>query len=322
MIDSQIYIKIIRYLDGDPDEGLHSEIMDWRFNREENERFFQHVEFLWNTSAELKDLEYLDSESSLLRLSEKLGYSMERPGLWRRFRALAVACVLLLTIGAWFYSEMYDASYLTLNTGSLTDSVALADGSMIYLGANSSFRYPEKMDSRYREVYLLKGTAFFKIFRNPARPFVVNVDSGKVTVLGTSFNISTSSRRISLGVRTGKVRFEAPGGNQSSLLTVGDHLTYDRLNHKILLDRDKSGLAYAWLTRELVFEDTGLKDVFNTLAAYYQVSFDLRFPLNSMSKFNATFKNNTLAEVLDILDETYGLSSSREGDHVVIIKKK
>ncbi len=322
MIENQQFItKIIRFLDGQSDESLKNEIMQWRFASSENEELYQQLLFLWDTSSELKDLEYLDSQSSLMRLSEKIGYTQEsRPSIfWRA--AMIAASVLLVFVGAWIYNDIFQERYLTIVTGSLNDSVELVDGSKVYLQANSAFKYPEKMNTDQRQVFLLKGNAFFKVAPDPSHPFVVHIDSGKVTVLGTSFNLGSNSSSIDLSVRTGKVRFDSPKGSQSSLLIAGDCLTYRKNSDQMILSKDTTGASYAWLTHELVFNDTPLSDVFKSLSTTYGVAFNIQTRLDNYSKFNASFKNSSLSEILSLLEETYGLKAVRSGKQISISKK-
>lgn len=65
----------------------------------------------------------------------------------------------------------------------------LADGTHVWLNAESELSYPTRFAGEMREVRL-KGEAFFDVAKNPDCPFVVRTDEVAVQVLGTSFNVS------------------------------------------------------------------------------------------------------------------------------------
>ena len=68
-------------------------------------------------------------------------------------------------------------------------TIFLKDGSIVYLNAESSIRYPEVFPDSAR-IVKLQGEAYFDIARDPDKPFIVQVGNLRVSVLGTSFNIN------------------------------------------------------------------------------------------------------------------------------------
>lgn len=68
--------------------------------------------------------------------------------------------------------------------------LTLADGTQVWLNAESSISYPTKFAGHSREV-TITGEAYFNVAHNPRQPFLVNTQSGQqVEVLGTQFNIN------------------------------------------------------------------------------------------------------------------------------------
>ena len=66
--------------------------------------------------------------------------------------------------------------------------VLLDDGTEVWLNADSKLKYPIAFSGESREV-ILSGEAYFDV-KKDARPFVVSLESGDITVLGTSFGVS------------------------------------------------------------------------------------------------------------------------------------
>ena len=95
----------------------------------------------------------------------------------------------------------------TINKSTTSKEVLLSDGSIVYLEPGSILHFDKNFKGDNREVYL-EGEAFFKIHRNPSKPFLVYYNDFVTKVLGTSFRISTnkSTGQIVVEVKTGHVQ--------------------------------------------------------------------------------------------------------------------
>ena len=67
--------------------------------------------------------------------------------------------------------------------------VLLADGTEVWLNANTILRYPERFDPKKREVEL-HGEAFFEVEKAAGNPFVVKTNKMDIQVTGTKFNVN------------------------------------------------------------------------------------------------------------------------------------
>jgi len=120
------------------------------------------------------------------------------------YRIAIAACFVLLVGMGWYwfagshslepkiYEEMADSkipsNFLRVsNEEEIEKKVLLSDGSSITLQPWSSLYYPASFTGNKREVYLT-GNAFFKVFHNPAKHFIVHAGGLLTEVLGTSFN--------------------------------------------------------------------------------------------------------------------------------------
>ena len=99
-------------------------------------------------------------------------------------------------------------SFQKQNAKGVKSTIELADGSKIWLNADSKVQYPALFNGSTREVYL-NGEAFFDIAKNPSKPFIIHLSNGTVRVLGTSFNIKAYDNEpvVETSVATGKVAF-------------------------------------------------------------------------------------------------------------------
>jgi len=312
---------IVRYLNNPSDPKLKAEIDEFRAQSAENESYFKNIEQNWLLSAKAKPLDAVRENEAVARLKKALkGNVRTMNPAWVWMRNIA-ATLLLAVMGYWLYNISTAPVWLTKSTlANQTDSVKLSDGSMIVLAPGSQIRYPQKFESdQPRNVFFSKGQAFFSITKDARHPFKVSINQSNVTVLGTSFNIQLLATGIDLSVKTGKVKFLPYQGGNASVLTAGQALNYNISNKqyttKIFLNAD------AWLTHRLVFEDTPLDVVCEQLTDYYKTPIKLQNHHKTIKKLNATFTNNTLNEVLEILSETYDIEVNKQPHQINLITR-
>ncbi|MBI4420781.1 MAG: FecR domain-containing protein, partial [Gemmatimonadetes bacterium] len=87
-------------------------------------------------------------------------------------------------------------------------TVTLRDGSVVRLGPRSQLRLTGP--GIEREV-TLEGHAFFAVAHAPDRPFTIVTSAGRVTALGTRFDLQAGGNDLSLVLLEGKVRLSTPG---------------------------------------------------------------------------------------------------------------
>lgn len=145
----------------------------------------------------------------------------------------------------------------------------LEDGSRIFLAPETAvdIRFSDKI----RSVNLLKGKVFFEVQSNPARPFQVNTDSARVTVLGTAFDVDNLAHETIISVAHGRVQVDdkTPRAQAAQQLTAGDQLAIstDKKAERrhIMLDD-----VARWRERELVARDMPIEELVDAFRPYYQ----------------------------------------------------
>ena len=104
--------------------------------------------------------------------------------------------------------------------------VTLADGSEVWLNADSELRYPARFTGADRRVWL-KGEAYFSVRTDSARPFVVEAEDVRVRVYGTEFNVSTQETgRVETVLVSGSVGMGH--GGEEVALRPGEKGTFAR----------------------------------------------------------------------------------------------
>ncbi len=124
--------------------------------------------------------------------------------------------------------------------------IILPDQSEVILNAGSTLLYPgEWADDR---LVRLDGQAFFNV--SHGSEFVVETETGKVTVLGTSFDVCARGENFQVWCHSGKVEVEHL--NSKEILTPGEMAFVEsgRLS-KVLFDANRP----FWVDGEFLFEN-------------------------------------------------------------------
>ena len=214
------------------------------------------------------------------------------------------------------------------NTTRLVQRFQLPDSSQVELHPGSSLRYARSFAGPKREVYL-QGEAFFKVRKNPARPFLVFTDHVVTTVLGTSFRVKAypHEAEATVAVREGKVDVQpfkdaqldatpthpATAGvlllpNQRAVYRLATH----RL-HKTLVDKPVMLVA-----QPLEFEARPVKEVFSALEKAYGIHLVYDQAKLAHCTVSIAFYDEPLSEKLDLLCKSLGASYSVNTDQIII----
>ncbi|WP_448664011.1 FecR family protein [Sphingomonas sp. CJ20] len=143
-----------------------------------------------------------------------------RPGR-RAAVGLAVAACAAVAVFSWpqLRFAMVPAQEFATVAGEVR-SFTLADGSRVVL--NGASRIRAKIDEGRREVALEAGEALFDVEHDEGRPFSVSAGQGRVTVLGTRFDLALNGDSVDLAVERGLVRF-GNSGDASAVLVPAAH---------------------------------------------------------------------------------------------------
>ncbi|MBC6991212.1 FecR family protein [Hymenobacter sp. BT491] len=184
-----------------------------------------------------------------------------------------------------------------------TDSLTLADGSVVVLNERSTFTYPAQFAAHRRDVYL-EGEAYFRVTKNPRRPFVIHSGSLQTRVVGTSFNVYAYPRaaRQEVTVLTGKVVVSHPFDSQKVNLLPAQHAVFDRASRSLRAAVvGNPALSLAWRRGQLRFEDAPLDEVLDKLSIRYGVAIRARAPRLHRCRVTVRFGTESVAEVVQVL---------------------
>lgn len=183
-------------------------------------------------------------------------------------------------------------------------SFRLPDGSMIKLNADSRLKISSDFGVTNRNVFL-EGEAFFEITRNPDLPFQIEADNTFTQVLGTSFNVKAypQDSLIKIAVLEGKVKVNM--GHQDATLSKDQLLTFHKHISQSSVSEFNPLTEWGWKDNIIFFDEADYPEIKTILERWYNVEItntEDDFPV--IEKFNGTFENESLEEVLEALNYT------------------
>ena len=193
--------------------------------------------------------------------------------------------------------------------------LTLADGTQVWLNAESRLEFPDRFNGNTREVRL-KGEAYFEVKKDAKRPFIVHTDYLTTRVLGTSFNVRAYSRKdASVTLVSGRVQVKADDLIQ--VLSPGEQaaLTGSQLAVKAVdtypITQWKEGFFY--------FDNESLFSIMQELARWsgVNVSFDDRSKMNVRLHF-VVERSKSLREAVANLNALGVVHAEVDGNMVII----
>ena len=234
----------------------------------------------------------------------------------------AAAVIILLAIPSFFlyrYLSKPVMQELAATTGRV-ESI-LPDGSKISLNTGAVLRYPEQFRGKKRAVSL-EGEAYFDVAHNASKPFIISSDGVRVEVKGTSFYINTRLMNgdFELVLTTGKVElyFENQPG-KTFVLNPGEKAIIHGGQVSISPNEDANYMA--WKTHRVSFNNDPLNVVVADLSKVYQADIRLGDPGLASCRLTATFDNQSLESVLNVLKATLDVDVRNSGTLVEISGK-
>lgn len=288
----------------------------WLVNSDASPEKDEALKEIWS-KAEGKPSE--DTDASFQQVLGKLGLPYISIAPYRRsisirqFVAAAAAIVIIAVSATWWagysYFDKDNAEMVELYVkNGQREEVRLPDGTSICLNSGSHILYPKNFQGKTRTVYLV-GEAYFKVKKNPEKPFIVHSSNMKVTALGTEFNVKAypEEELITASLIEGKVRV-CCNDTVSYLLTPGYQTVYNRLTAKSEKMAVDSRDVTAWQRGEIIFNNVPLSEIIYALERYYGITFHFSSHNSSNTdRYSFVFKKDAdIKEVLEVMQIVVG----------------
>lgn len=183
--------------------------------------------------------------------------------------ALTATCSLFLC-AAFLITEPFTQANTQIYLTDIGEqkTIPLSDGSTLILNTQTEVAVSYSNDER--QLQLVRGEAFFQVAHDRQRPFHVDTNRGRITALGTAFNIDQRQKSVTVVVTEGTVKVEE-NADASTLLAATDKVTVNQqitLSPRGLSPVNKTEKAPAWQQQRLEFDGNPLAEALLELNRY------------------------------------------------------
>lgn len=247
--------------------------------------------------------------------------------LWLKYTA-SIAILIAFSTTIWLYptSHLFQSEELVQMIEISTEkgerkTLTLPDGSLIIINAESFVSYPKEFTSKERNL-TLKGEAFFKITRDPKRPFIVKSAQITTTVLGTSFNIKESGGNVDVTVTSGKVKVTNLTTQSNILLVKNDQAHYNSKNGNFSQTTATTPkLQTDWSKGILNLNNVSIKDAISELENWYNVNIECNSSHILKCSIKGRYQDKTLNYILEDMKFMLDIDYSYVNDKTILIEE-
>ncbi len=308
----------IRLQDMHVESSERSAFEAWLMSSAAHQEAYAEVSGVW---------EKLDSTSQLEQLASALE-SKNKSARSSTLKNISVALSLVVTVGLSMFLFNFWHSQPTMQmvaTAALGESKTevLEDGSKLTINAHSHLEVTYYRDKRL--VKLNNGEAIFEVTKNSDRPFIVESDHTRVTVLGTRFAVNKLDKLIRVSVDHGRVKVESTGtdgqpAQQEITLSNNEVAEVGTDSAPKKVNRPASD-AFSFERGIITFTNADMREISETLSRYRQQPVRVKDAPQLNAKITAVIKARNVDKFLTKLPDMAPVKVEQQENQLMISGK-
>lgn len=224
----------------------------------------------------------------------------------------AVAASIVLVLG---YTLFFNQTITYQSEFGEQLAITLPDGSEAILNAKSKLYYKKGSWKNTERTLFLDGEAFFKVKKGNI--FTVKSNTNSVSVLGTQFNINTSSDFFEVTCYEGKVKVE--NSNSSKIISKGQAVR--SINSSSFEKWGLNDVFPSWTTGESSFTDTPLQQVISALEKQYKITIKSK-KISIDQRYSGGFTHNNLQNALHTIFDAMDIKFIFTDENTIELSEK
>ena len=221
----------------------------------------------------------------------------------------------------------------------------LPDGSIVELkvGAEISVHY----EAASRRVTLIKGEAYFRVMKDPARPFYVEANGIAVRAVGTAFSVQLQPSAVEIFVKEGAVdvghtavgRTPAGGDHRVVRVVAGKRFValtklrspkslkgtapvrLESLAEPQLVSAAEMAHQLAWRDTRQDFSGTSLSEAVALLNRHNVTQIMIEDPVVGAWRVSGSFRSDNPEGFARIIGESFDLQTDKQGEHLLLLRR-
>ncbi|HYI77341.1 MAG TPA: FecR domain-containing protein [Chryseolinea sp.] len=314
---------ILKLLDGTISPNEHRILSAWMEESEENKKLVSDFTVMWQASKDtLEEVDYKTGEEwtkfesfidqKHVERSKEIKFYSFSNGL------KIAASISAIALFSWIlYLIVFSHETVLKESGNAMVQLDLPDGSRVWLNHYSRITYQDDFNSNAR-ILILTGEAFFEVKPDPQKPFVIECNSARIKVLGTSFNVRAYEESATeVFVTAGLVNFSSIKNKEGINLKPGE-TAVTKNDIVLMLDGKENANVLAWKEKQLIFKSSSLRTVIKDLEAYFKIDIKIRNEEISHCRFTGSFNQPTIEEIIEALSVSLDLTIAKDNNVYIV----
>ncbi|WP_295767181.1 FecR family protein [uncultured Mucilaginibacter sp.] len=196
--------------------------------------------------------------------------------------------------------------------------LTLADGTMVWLNAASSLKFPTTFSGKERLVELT-GEAYFEVAKNKSMPFKVVANGVNVNVLGTHFNVMAYQDEsvVKTTLLEGSVRLEKD--EITAMLIPGEQGLIKQGGNAFKVREVKVDDIVAWKNGLFSFENENIRTIMRQVSRWYDVDIDYEGQLSKQNFGGSVSRFKDISYLLKTLELTGTVHFKVNGRRITVM---
>ena len=316
---SEIAAKwFIRMQEASPDSPERSCFEAWLMQNPSHQQEYASISQAWNGIDSMDELKKLAHAKHTIHVSKK---NKRVKAIKQAMRVISASFVFAIVgaISHQQYHQWQAAPTLQMTRQSQTGQIitqALEDGSEVMLNANSQIQVTYYRHQRH--IDLLKGEAIFNVQKDPNRPFIVETNSAKISVLGTRFAVNKLSKLVRVSVDHGKVKVESKENASQLILQNGQ--VAEILSGQAVQKKSTSAADYFKFAQgAVVFNQADITEIAEVISRYRQKP--VAVSGNTPDKISAVFAVKDTETFINTLPKIANITIKQHANNTVLQAK-
>ncbi|MDR6785522.1 transmembrane sensor [Pedobacter africanus] len=203
--------------------------------------------------------------------------------------------------------------------------IKLPDGTMIWLNAESSLKFPTTFTGLSERRVELSGEAYFEVAKltmnkNQNIPFIVATNKQTIEVLGTHFNVSNYINEpiAKTTLLEGSVAVSAHNSHNKQILKPGEQSLLT--SGSLVISKVDTDIETAWKEGNFNFEDESIQSIMRKLERWYDIEVVYDGPMNNDTFGGKISVNRPLSKTLQLLESTGTIHFKTQGRRVTVMQ--
>jgi len=205
--------------------------------------------------------------------------------------------------------------------------LTLPDGTAVWLNSASSITFPTYFEGAER-VVKITGEAYFEVksIKDQTdigkKPFIVEADTERITVLGTHFNINAYGDEYP--VKTTLVEGSVKVSNDKGFVVIkpGEQTIFQHSNTAYKVKKPNLEEVLAWKNGKFIFSEASAKSIMLQLSRWYDVDIVFQSDLNGINFSGGLSRKDQIEKLIELLSLDGRIKLSLKGRKLFVTRNE